>query len=949
MARMGYSVALSRLRELLSESAKGHGRLVLVEGGLASGKTYLLHEFSRQAAESGALVLSATGSRIEQTLHMGVFDQLFRSAGPAPALPARVAQLVGATDESNGVPGEDRSAAQHALDAEVRELCAAVLDLCADRQVVLAIDDVQFADAASLQLLLSLQRRMSCSRLMVILNKWHRGRPTLPEFLAELTRHPYSQIRLSPLSEQDIADLLVKESGSPDAEDLAEGYHELTGGNPMLLHAALEDAVSSMPTGPGERPDGPVVGVTYAHAVLTGLYRWDAELLAVARAAALLGERSTTALIAQLLGARHEETEELVTILADAGMLRGERIRHPRGEAVILESVPRRERSSLQTQVAKLLHQRGAPPIEVARHLLATDEAPERWAVAVLRDAADHALASGEADTAVRCLELAVGACADKVERNSALYALIRALWRENPAAATAYLSRLRDAVEAGELPVAAAVAIVRYSLWHGEVQAATKAAAALTGTPGLLDQRGAAELSAAFHWHFGSDRRLNRAGTRSAGTPLRKDTWADAVNRMTTLWVRGGSDAATASAEHILRSCHVGETALEVVADAVLALLSGNKPELARSWCERLIQEADRFAEITWQAVLGGISAGIALRLGDLSTSVHQAERALALLPVKAWGVLIGQPRATLVAARTCLGEFEAAAEILRQPVPDAMFDTFVGLQYLEARGSFFLTTNRALAAGGDFQLCGRLMREWEVDLPALNPWRTNLAQVNLELGHTTEARELIKQQLDRARSADVRVQGISLRVLAAASELSQRPALLRQSVECLTAAQDRLELARTLSDFSVVHQQLGEFDRARLLARRAAQVTRACLVPEPVVAEEVPGVEHRTAAQAGWVQDGQQTRQVLSEAERRVAELAALGHTNREISQMLYITVSTVEQHLTRVYRKLGITRRTDLLAVYELRGHNGESQPHGLVDTGDLLPVAPGGIAG
>jgi DNA-binding CsgD family transcriptional regulator len=51
------------------------------------------------------------------------------------------------------------------------------------------------------------------------------------------------------------------------------------------------------------------------------------------------------------------------------------------------------------------------------------------------------------------------------------------------------------------------------------------------------------------------------------------------------------------------------------------------------------------------------------------------------------------------------------------------------------------------------------------------------------------------------------------------------------------------------------------------------------------------------------------------LSEAERRVAVLAAEGHTNREIARKLYITISTVEQHLTRIYRKLNVNRRADL----------------------------------
>jgi DNA-binding CsgD family transcriptional regulator len=51
------------------------------------------------------------------------------------------------------------------------------------------------------------------------------------------------------------------------------------------------------------------------------------------------------------------------------------------------------------------------------------------------------------------------------------------------------------------------------------------------------------------------------------------------------------------------------------------------------------------------------------------------------------------------------------------------------------------------------------------------------------------------------------------------------------------------------------------------------------------------------------------------LSDAQLRVATLAAQGLTNREIAHQLYVTVSTVEQHLTKVYRKLNVNRREDL----------------------------------
>lgn len=57
------------------------------------------------------------------------------------------------------------------------------------------------------------------------------------------------------------------------------------------------------------------------------------------------------------------------------------------------------------------------------------------------------------------------------------------------------------------------------------------------------------------------------------------------------------------------------------------------------------------------------------------------------------------------------------------------------------------------------------------------------------------------------------------------------------------------------------------------------------------------------------------------LTNAERRVAVLASHGYSNPEIAKRLFVTASTVEQHLTRVYRKLTIKRRKDLATVMRL----------------------------
>ena len=51
------------------------------------------------------------------------------------------------------------------------------------------------------------------------------------------------------------------------------------------------------------------------------------------------------------------------------------------------------------------------------------------------------------------------------------------------------------------------------------------------------------------------------------------------------------------------------------------------------------------------------------------------------------------------------------------------------------------------------------------------------------------------------------------------------------------------------------------------------------------------------------------------LTASERRVAELAAEGLTNREIAQALFVTMRTVEGHLTQVFRKLDLSSRDQL----------------------------------
>jgi DNA-binding NarL/FixJ family response regulator len=170
----------------------------------------------------------------------------------------------------------------------------------------------------------------------------------------------------------------------------------------------------------------------------------------------------------------------------------------------------------------------------------------------------------------------------------------------------------------------------------------------------------------------------------------------------------------------------------------------------------------------------------------------------------------------------------------------------------------------------------------------------------VYARLDRREQAAELVAEQL-RLPGGN-RTRGVPLRVLASVKEPGERLPLLLEAVDLLRERGDWFELALAFTDLSRTYQSLGRDDQAKMAARRARQLSKACaaqVVPDPEDPAQPP--DEPAAA--------------LSAAERRVANLAALGHTNREISRMLHVTVSTVEQHLTRTYRKLNINRRTDL----------------------------------
>jgi DNA-binding CsgD family transcriptional regulator len=887
------------LQAMFAECVAGAGRLVLVSGGLATGKTTLLHAFLDHAAGHGAVVLTATGVRTERTLRMGVVSQLFRGAGHKPE----------ALDEFEEC-AQESDAVRLAGTGAVRAVASALLAIAGDRPVVLAVDDLQFVDPISLQVLLHLRRCMAAERLMMVLTEWERPSMARPLPRAELTRQPHGQITVTPLSPTGVMALAAQRLGERAAARLAPSYFQLSGGNPVLVNALLADQDRG---GAGEEV-ATLVGSAYRRAVLDCLHRWDPEFRTVAAGLAILGDQTTPELVAELIGMNPHAVGQVLDVLATAGLVDAGRLRHPEIAATVIGSLSPEETARLHIRAAEILYQHGVDAREIAWHLVAAGSAPGPWASRVLQYAADQS-ANRDAGLAVRYLELAMDGVADEHELMALRSALVRVAWRANPSVVARHLPPLQDKLYAGELTWRDAVPVIRFHLWQGDLGTAGRQIQAVHDTAGPADARTTAELRLACEWIYGSLRDNVPDSVREILTATdRATTSASPWRRTATVhrrWARGASADVASIAEHILQSC-LGDVLPEVGATALLALDDIDRQGRARFWCDTLIEEAGNRHATTWQAVLGCVRADLAWRRGDLLTARSRASAALELLPTQCWGVLIGYPLSTLVLTAIAMGEPDTAAELLDRTVPEAMFGTVLGARYLHARGTYHLTTGKTLAAVDDFERCGAWLRGREPDVPTAVPWRSDLAQAYLRLGMKKHAKDLITDQLNRlGAGGSSRMRGAALRVLASCAEPSDRVALLHEAIQLLEQCADQLELVRALADLSQAHCDLGELGNARLVMRNAEQlahVCRAAILPARQRQDRQPRDQRETRTNGTTA---------LSQAERKVAELAAHGHTNREIGRKLYITVSTVEQHLTRVYKKLNVSGRSDLAA--------------------------------
>ncbi len=921
--------AVVRLRE------RGDGSVVVLEAHAGLGKTALLDAV--EAAAAGCQVRRAMPGPLERHFAFGVIRALLehpvREAAPAQRahLLDGVAAHAGALLLEGTVPGGD---AAMLLAHSVFWLCAALAE---DRPLVLIVDDAQWADRPSLEVLAYVARRIGDAPLLVCVAA-RADDPEAPSDLLGLlggTRGA-SVLRPRPLTPDGAEQLIRRHVPGVGPHACAE-CHRASDGNPWLLtalsrqlaehgDAALRAPVAGAP---------PVSDVARA-VVRERLAGLGPVATAVVLALAVLGDSPQPHVLAQLAAVGQGELPGALETLTAAGLLSGARPRFAHGliaHAVIAE-MPAAARDTLRRRAIEVLEADGAPAYVCAGHLLDCAPRGDAAVTSMLRLAAEEAAERGAPHAAAAFLERALLERAVGDERGEMLARMATLSFAAGLPAAREYL---REALgeqlsRDGRIEVLTRLAALQvvdigdHGLAHLFEEALAEERDQMT--------RHAVEAAALDALMMQADRYEERARRAAALDPEQID---DAVIAHTArahrAWLateRGTPDvdacaalAADALADGRLlpEAFHRGAYHL-----CVRALTLCDRGAAATAAIDALGEQAMTQGSLRMRAAATWYAAELALREGRTADAENDARLALDLMPGA--NMITGGAVEVLVCALAERAAFEEADHVLRDRgfagrLGERMYWE-IGIRHARARrhlleGDFGRALDEALDAGRLRLAQGRTNPTW-------TPWRSTAALALAHLGRADEATGLAEEELQLARAFGAPVPILRAEHAVAVAETDDHAAVARcqaalglaaNATALLEDARLRLELGRRLLRLG---DRLGAREALRPALAVADSAGAAHLAAEARRSLVATGLRPRHAATQGVA--------ALTPRQRQVCELAAAGKGNRAIAQELFLSIKTVETHLAAGFRKLGVTAREDLDRALELSGAGGSA---------------------
>lgn len=903
---------IAHIREALDAATRGEGRVVVIEGRAGIGKTRLVHECRELAKQRGFGRLQAVGDALESAMAWGVVRQMVERSVSRYSGEIREKILAGpsgaalkALDDAALDPSEAE------LARTLHSLWWVAVDLSSTRPLLITVDDAHWADLSSLQFLVYLSRRIADLPITLVVAT----RPPADNFgpLAQLS---VSADRLlpRPLTTEALGALVA---GHPE---VVKALHAASGGNPFLTEVLVDELGALGLSLKDVDTAKKISGLGPSTVFRATLGRLPADAVALAGAVAVLGSHADP-WQAQALADVADLPKAVEALVAANVIVTGEYLEfvHPVVREAVLTGLGPIARASLHARAATAFWEAHAPADRVAAHLVHAPRGTLPNAADVLRKAASQLLAAGDPQTAAAHLHRAV----DERPNDAALRAeLGRALLRTgNAVEAHHHLKAAATGLPDAELVAAAASATAAIEGPQAAIEELTEAIAARPNGESRLHL----EARLAVFRSFLPDQRQTASAHLSAyanlaGSTPDERTLLGLLAQMGRYEVWPHDEVAATATRALANGAYLDDAtgstdAMVAWLVALLALMAADGVDVARREIERARLKVRAHGSPVEFAMVTNASQFLNWRCGTMQVVEAEAEGALAAIAQE-------DPVSQVIGLRATSTHFAAYAALERgdvaaaQAVMDAfdLNDTTPMMPTIwlhEVRGLIALARNDAPRALEEAYRQRDAMAAVQVDPPTI-PWRGVAVRALLQLGEP--AAELACEQLGVARKWGAATEvGAALRLLAHA-DADSRLELLTESVTTLEGSPSRLELARSLVDLGETLRVARRRSDAREPLHRAIDLAGECgsavLRTRAVEALEALGDRPRRQVVVG--------AEALTASERRVADLAAAGRANREIAQELFVTPKTVENHLGRIYTKLGIAGRRDLARV-------------------------------
>jgi len=787
------------------------------------------------------------------------------------------------------VPTGDEYSRRHALNDLVTRRTT-------DRPLVLVLEDAHRCDGATTRWLSALARRVPEPRVYVVLVYRCSERVAAETLFADLTGAlDTTSIDLGPLDEPDVTELLRRECGLEPEPELVRAALESAAGLPAVTLAWAEKFRAL-----GAPPD---IAAESAAWHLAWLDDQPEPTRAYATAAAVVGsaEPASTAVLAGVSAATAASVRAELTALGaftPRGRFRSEVLRER-----LLATV---DQDALRAKAARLLSDEGRPQEEVAELVALLPELTEVWMFCALRGAAREGTLSPE--VAISYLRLVLDAVPGHVETRLELAAQLRVV---DPSAAMDTYAELLSEVTEPAVRASVAVHCGASALRAGrEPEAFGLLAGYLAeGEPAATDPELRAQIEAvALVNGFGAARTVRRAMdlARTITPPQgRAEGGRRLVQQLARAEVLRGESLPTALA-HVRSALPAPGGARDFwdVFTVTSLHFCGARTE-AMTLADEIIAAADARGESQTQKIALAVRAALAFEAGELPAAERDARAALAIAGDD--GDFAAS--AVLASALVRRGEVDQTEQLLnrmgrpRDPVEYGWA--------MDAKALWLWNRGEGDAAIEVLLRCGREFDAMGVHNPVLIPWWLHVVTVLVRMDRFTEAAEVAERGAEAARRWNTPVaRGYALYSTGLTTDDAEA---LEQAVVEFGVAGAQLDESRALIALGVVLMRTGHDKAARKHLRAAIGIAVRCGASRFAIRtrELLNSAGGRMSAVHASPKDA------LTAAERRVAALAAAGLTNREIAEKLYVTIHTVESHLSNAYRKLGAQTRAELAA--------------------------------